>query len=788
MDDGDVGGGVLLLDCDRVADGCSAANTGAVADLLVPGTDALDEDDVLALELASVDLLLELYVGLDLCVRSVVVLDGFVLGCSDCELDCTDGGLGSVLEDDAEVTDVSGDLLDLCVEVHGDVGAVLDLLDGLSKELGNELSVLCVGEVGGESSEVVLALEDVNRDLLGGDVQSGGHTGDTSTDDGCGLGDGDLSSLERLKEACLCDGHPEEVLCLLGCCLGAVHVDPGALVTDVGHVVEVHVESTVPACFPEEGLVGPGGAGCDDDPVEVVVGDELGDLVEGVLCARVFGLFRDNNVRQGLCVLGDLGYVHDGTDVDTAVADPNTDPGLLSGDVLLSGVLLRLAGLPAGVVDDVGTGLGGCTGSLCDGGGDVLGCCECTGDVDSGPGGLEGVEDGGLGESVLVELDSENLCELLCSLGGLESDGQDDHVEGLGDTVVVLVGVVDDDLFGNGVFLEVGDTCTAVHVDAVLGLSADDVGLELLSVGPDVHEEDVLVDVSVLLGDHCLLGCVHTADRGAVLPPFLLVRPGTAALNPCDGLGSLGGLVVLVGYSPLVLDNGGRYGDVTVEGSCCTLEPLVLDGGDDVGDPSVSVLGCGLCVPDAESAGGDDGSDLDGLGLVSVIVVDGILSAGLCADTALAIEDHLTLGRVDQGFPGDSLSVGDVDSPPGGQSVVELIGDAPGGTFCDTVTASGTGLLVDVPGFLLQGDGEVSGLSLDLLDLGVGHESDVGVSSCIRHLRRQDTCGTVVGREGLVEHTHRSTDRGQPVHEVDMDVSVCKVQGCLNTGNSSANH
>ena len=156
--------------------------------------------------------------------------------------------------------------------------------------------------------------------------------------------------------------------------------------------------------------------------------------------------------------------------------------------------------------------------------------------------------------------------------------------------------------------------------------------------------------------------------------------------------------------------------------------------------------------------------------------MDCVLSTGLGADSALSIEDHLTFGGVDECFPGYCLCVGDVDCPPGAESVLELVRNAPGGTLGDTVTASGTGVFVDIPGFLPDGDSKVSGFSLDLLDLSVGQAGDVGVSSCIRHFRGQDTCGTVVGREGFVQTAHRTTDGGEPIYEIDVDVPVCKVQ------------
>ena len=551
-----------------------------------------------------------------------------------------------------------------------------------------------------------------------------------------------------------------------------VHVDPGALVADVGHVVEVLVQSSVPAGLPEQGLVGPRGTGCDDDPVEVVLGDGLGDRLQAVLGASVLGLLGQNDVGQGLGVLGDGRDVDHGSDVDSAVADPYSDPGLLSGDILLGRVHLGCAGGEV-LVDDPCSGLGGGSACLGDGGGDVLGGGEGSGHEDTGPGGLQRVEDGSLAESVLVELDSEGVGELLSVLRGNQTDGEDDHVELIGDGVAVGVGVVHGQLLGLGVLLDVGDTGGPVHVDAVLVLSPVDVGLELLSVGPDVHEEDVFLEVSVLLGDHGLLDGVHAAHGRAVLLPSGLLGPGSAALDVSDLLG--------------VLSAGGND-DVPPVGSGRAHEPLVLDGGDDVLVPAVSVLGGGLGVPYLESGSGDDGSDLEGDDLVLVVVVDGSLAAVLGAQSALALLDHVATVALDDGDTGHSLSVRDVDSLPVHKPELVLVGDVLHGTLGDTVAAARTLLGVDVPGLLEDGNLEVARLALDLLDLMVGQNVDVGVSGAVRHLGGEDTRGTVVRREGLVQTAHYASDGGVLLHQVDVNATVCKIQRRLDSCDSSTDN
>jgi len=161
----------------------------------------------------------------------------------------------------------------------------------------------------------------------------------------------------------------------------------------------------------------------------------------------------------------------------------------------------------------------------------------------------------------------------------------------------------------------------------------------------------------------------------------------------------------------------GRALDVTVVRTGCAHHPLVLHGGDDVVVSAVSVLGRIACVPELESDGGDDGSYLEDLFLLLVGVVDCSLLTGLLTDSALAVENHLTVVGVDESDPGNCLCVRDVDCLPGGESVLELVGDVLGGTLSDTVTAAGTLFELDVPGLLLDRDLEVSSLSVDLNNL-----------------------------------------------------------------------
>ena len=277
----------------------------------------------------------------------------------------------------------------------------------------------------------------------------------------------------------------------------------------------------------------------------------------------------------------------------------------------------------------------------------------------------------------------------------------------------------------------------------------------------------------MLLGDHGLLRRIHTADGRTVLLPSLLLGPGSAALDESDLLGCL---------------SGRGDDDVSSVGTGCAHDPLVLDGCHNVLEPSVSVLCCDVCIPDLESGSSDDGSDIECDELILVIVVDCSLLTGLGAVSALVLCEFHTNGGIDDSHPGHCLCVGDVNCLPCCEPELVFVRDVLDRTLCKTVSTAGTLLGVNVPGLLEHCDLEVSCLTLDLLDLVIGQNVNVRVSVTVRHLRREDTCGTIIRRECLVETAHDSTDCGVFLHKVDMNVPVCKIKRRLNTRNSSSDN
>ena len=72
-------------------------------------------------------------------------------------------------------------------------------------------------------------------------------------------------------------------------------------------------------------------------------------------------------------------------------------------------------------------------------------------------------------------------------------------------------------------------------------------------------------------------------------------------------------------------------------------------------------------------------------------------------------------------------------------------------------------------GLLPESDSEVADVTLDVLDLGVGEQFDVGFGGHLHHLGGQDTYRAVRCREGLVQLGHPATDAWGLLDQVALD-------------------
>ena len=117
----------------------------------------------------------------------------------------------------------------------------------------------------------------------------------------------------------------------------------------------------------------------------------------------------------------------------------------------------------------------------------------------------------------------------------------------------------------------------AQEADAVFVLGPPVILLEVLAVGPHVHEENGGVQrivFAMLLGDDRLLDGIHAADRGTEAVVAVIQVPGTDALEP----GDLQGLLVVRGPH-----------QVAGKGSGGGENPLKLHAGHHVGEMGVMI-------------------------------------------------------------------------------------------------------------------------------------------------------------------------------------------------------
>ena len=108
-----------------------------------------------------------------------------------------------------------------------------------------------------------------------------------------------------------------------------MHVHPGALLTDVGHLEPERVQPSLLGGGPEGRLMQTRGTGCHNDTGQVVLLDGILDLLLAGGRAHVLVVVCKCDVRQGLGVFFYLRDVNRSGDIGSAVADKYADAGLL---------------------------------------------------------------------------------------------------------------------------------------------------------------------------------------------------------------------------------------------------------------------------------------------------------------------------------------------------------------------------------------------------------------------------------------------------------------------------
>jgi hypothetical protein len=135
----------------------------------------------------------------------------------------------------------------------------------------------------------------------------------------------------------------------------------------------------------------------------------------------------------------------------------------------------------------------------------------------------------------------------------------------------------------------------------------------------------------------------------------------------------------------------------------------------------------------------------------------------------------------------DSLGIFHMDRLSLGKPLIIFIVHL-GRAFPCAETAGNAFLRVHIARGLNYLDFKVALLPGDAFHLGQGEELNVEMPADLDQFGREDSHGTVVGGEGLVQLGHHAANRGRSLHEVDIITGISQIQCGLHPGNAPTNH
>ena len=134
---------------------------------------------------------------------------------------------------------------------------------------------------------------------------------------------------------------------------------------------------------------------------------------------------------------------------------------------------------------------------------------------------------------------------------------------------------------------------------------------------------------------------------------------------------------------------------------------------------------------------------------------------------------------------GHGLGEGDVDRPAAAQAHLELVGHDHRADQ-RAVAAGGALVLVHVAGLFAHADLEIAHVAGNVLDLGVGQQFNLGMSTDIHHLGAENSYAALDVGIDLVELGHDAADGRLFLHQVDLVAGVGQVQGGLDARHPAA--
>jgi hypothetical protein len=110
-------------------------------------------------------------------------------------------------------------------------------------------------------------------------------------------------------------------------------------------------------------------------------------------------------------------------------------------------------------------------------------------------------------------------------------------------------------------------------------------------------------------------------------------------------------------------------------------------------------------------------------------------------------------------------------------------------TIFNARAASRAAVFNNAAGAFFDFDFEIAWGSLDRFQISVGDQLDVHVPADLDQFGRDNSHGTVVGGEGLVQLRHDAPNRWRFFEQVDVISGICQIQGRLHSRDpASDNH
>ena len=167
--------------------------------------------------------------------------------------------------------------------------------------------------------------DEVDFDAAVSEIDSGLDAGDSSTEYQDFLGDREGFGGDWTLGGGAEDSSADEAFGFGGSAFGVFLVDPGAVFANVS---EGDLPASHAGCL--GGLVKAraeelGAAGSDDEAVEFVFCDDMGELLEGFVLTPIRASFYILDIRERFCESGEIGVVKGVADGVTAVAENDAD-------------------------------------------------------------------------------------------------------------------------------------------------------------------------------------------------------------------------------------------------------------------------------------------------------------------------------------------------------------------------------------------------------------------------------------------------------------------------------